>query len=69
MGSSDMSARAVEVGELTVAPRECSLDKGDRITRDIAEPRSGFFEGMVDDFVCLSDRHERARKEMPESDD
>jgi hypothetical protein len=42
-----MSAWAVEVGELTVASRECSLDKGDRITGDIAEPRGGRFERMV----------------------
>ena len=48
-----MSARAVEVGELTVAPRECSLDKGDRISADIAKPRGGLFERMVDDFFCL----------------
>jgi hypothetical protein len=49
VGSSEMSARAVEVGEFTLAPRECSLGERDRMVRDIAQPLGGLFE-WIDPF-------------------
>ena len=46
--------RAGEIGQFAFAPRECTFDERDRVVRDIAEPGGGHFEGMLNDFFCLS---------------